>query len=172
MEIEDDDHDPWNEPAHRHPRAADLMRDEMFWDCANELAPFCSDEGADAYVEYRRWRRENPNLNLVECIAWILNGNIAQYNRSLLDEEAIEECDESADLMGYSDAFTLDATIIATVLGQLVDEGCIDAEAKPFAKLAISRQSHPVLLERFEDEEAATERRTILARVSAMIDLA
>ena len=46
--MEYDDHDPWNEPSHRHPRANELMQDPMFWDCVNELAPFGSDEGADA----------------------------------------------------------------------------------------------------------------------------
>jgi len=171
MEIEDDDHDPWNEPAHRHPRAAELMHDEMFWDCANELAPFGSDEGADAYAEYRRWRRENPTLNLADCLAWILNDNIADYNQSLLEDEALEECDESADRMGYSDAFTLDATIIATVLGQLIDEGRIDPAAKPYAQIAIARQSHPMLLGNIEDESVAAERRDILEKVSKIIDV-
>ena len=86
------------------------------WDCVNEDVPFGSDEGADAYYEYRAWRSENPNAPIVDCIAWVR--------------------DESQ----YFDAFTFDATVIATVLGQLVDEGCIDADAKPFARTAIRRQ--------------------------------
>ena len=40
--MEYDDHDPWNEPSHRHPRN-ELMHDEILWDCVNELAPFGSD---------------------------------------------------------------------------------------------------------------------------------
>src|SRR5258708_5195339 len=63
----DDDHDPWNEPGHRHPRAQQLM-DQAPWDCVDELAPFGSDEGADAYVEYRSWRSENPGQDLMRCI--------------------------------------------------------------------------------------------------------
>jgi uncharacterized protein YfeS len=169
--MEFDDHDPWNEPSHRHPRADELMRDPMFWDCVNELAPFGSDEGADAYIEYRNWRRENPDVNLVECISWVLGGRQATYNESATEDAAIQAGDEFALEFGFSDAFTLDATIIATVLGQLVDEGRIDAEAKPFAEVAIRRQSHPANLTRF-DESAIAERRTILKSVQQVIGAA
>jgi uncharacterized protein YfeS len=110
-----DDHDPWNDPTHRHPRAQKLMAPEL-WDCVDEDAPFGSDEGADAYAEYRAWRSQNPDAPLVDCIAWI------------------------GDESDYSDAFTFDATIIATVLGQVVDEGRVDVDAKPFARAAIHRQ--------------------------------
>ena len=94
------------------------------WDCVNELAPFGSDEGADAYVEYRSWRDEHPGENLTACIAWI------------------------GDESNYPDAFTFDATIIATVLGQLIDEGRIEPSVKPAARAAIARQ-----LEEADDEE-------------------
>lgn len=110
-----EDHDPWNEPRLRHPRAQRLMAHDL-WSCVNENAPFGSDEGATAYDEYRAWRAENPKAPLQECIEWI------------------------GDESGYGDEFTFDATIIATILGQLVDEGRIDAAAKPFAYKAIARQ--------------------------------
>jgi len=131
--MEYDDHDPWNEPSNRHPRASEQMRDEFFWECVNELAPFGSDEGATAYVDYRGWRVENQDVILLDCISWILGGKNDSYSLSLTDDLAIQNADDSAQDFGYADAFTLDATIIATVLGQLVDEGRIDAEAKPFA---------------------------------------
>jgi uncharacterized protein YfeS len=164
-----DDHDPWNEPSQRHPRARDLMREETFWDCVNELAPFGSDEGADAYVEYRDWRAENPESNLIECIVWILDGRIDEYNVSLTEVSSISESDESAETLGYPNAFTLDATIIATVLGQLVDEGRIDIEAKPYAAIAIRRQNHPLVLSEYDDD-AAAERRAILEITQRVID--
>ncbi len=117
--TEAEDRDPWNNHEDRHPRAQTLMAEER-WDRVNELAPFGSDEGALAYNEYRDWRAENPDTNLVECLNWIL-----------ADGEAAFPDDEF---------FTLDASIIATVLGQLVGEGRIDHEAKPFARDALSRQ--------------------------------
>jgi hypothetical protein len=87
----------------RHPRAQTLMAPEL-WDCVNEDSPFGSDEGADAYYENRAWRSENPKAPLVDCIAW------------------------TGDESQYSDAFTFDATVIATVLGQLVDKGRIELQ--------------------------------------------
>lgn len=113
--MSDAEHDPWNEVKDRHPRAQELMADDL-WDCTDEDAPFGSDEGADAYEEYRSWRVEHPGAPLSECLAWI------------------------GDESGYPDAFTYDATVIATVLGQLVCEGRIDADSKPAARRAIARQ--------------------------------
>lgn len=134
--MDDDEHDPWNEPSHRHPRAQELM-DESLWDCGNDWAPFGSDEGADAYCEYRSWRAANPGEDLMGCIRWIGDEN------------------------GYADAFTFDATIIATVLGQLVDEGRIDASVKPAARVAIARQ-----VAEAEDDE----RRSLLASTLRAIE--
>lgn len=45
------DHDPFNEPETAHPRARELMWEPIFWDCADEAAPFGSDEGFDAYYD-------------------------------------------------------------------------------------------------------------------------
>jgi uncharacterized protein YfeS len=131
-----DDHDPWNDPSHRHPRAQELM-DEALWDCVNELAPFGSDEGADAYAEYRSWRASHPGEDLAACLAWI------------------------GDESDYPDAFTYDATVIATVLGQLVDEGRIDPGVKPSARTAIARQV---------DEADDEERRDLLGKALSAIE--
>jgi uncharacterized protein YfeS len=130
------DHDPWNEHGHRHPRAHELM-DEALWDCVNEHAPFGSDEGAEAYEEYRSWRAAHPGTDLRGCI------------------------DRIGDEGSYPDQFTFDATIIATVLGQLVNEGRIDASVKPSARRAIARQT-----EAAEDDE----RRELLAKALRAID--
>ena len=159
--MEDDEHDPWNDPSLRHPRAAALMQDEALWSCANELAPFGSDEGDESYWAYRDWRAENPECNLVDFLSLILKGREAEYNASLTEDAVIGDSDESAVGFGYSDAFILDATIIATVLAQLVDEGRIDAEAKPLARVAIARQCHPSLLAYYGDGHGE-ERRAIL----------
>ena len=170
--MENGEHDPWNEPSHRHPRASELMADETLWDCVNELAPFGSDEGADAYCEFRGWRADNPTSDLTACVDWILGGKLNNYDESLADVDALESSDLSAQSFGYSDAFTLDATIIATVLGQLVDEGRIDSAAKPFAYIAISRQSHPIILAEYKEETVANERRSILEAVRQVIEAA
>jgi uncharacterized protein YfeS len=140
------DHDPFNEPETAHPRARELMVEPFFWDCADERAPFGSDEGSDAYYEWRNWREDHPSHPLTECLAWILDGNLAGYNESLCSNEQIEEDlanPDDAFLANHFDMFTLDTTIIATALGQLMDEGKIDADAKPYIVIAIRRQMHP-----------------------------
>ncbi len=140
------EHDPFNEPDTAHPRARELMREALFWDCVDEGAPFGSDEGSDAYYEWRNWREENPDVPLTECFDWILAGNLDAYNDSLASDEQIEnDAANPADaLLGNDyDMFTLDTTIIATGLGQLMDEGMIDPVAKPFMLVAIKRQRHP-----------------------------
>jgi uncharacterized protein YfeS len=141
------DHDPFNEPETAHPRARELMTEECFWDCTDEIAPFGSDEGFDAYYEWRSWREENPEAPLIECLDWIMSGRLQEFNESLLAEDRLEEDvddPDSAFLSEDYDVFTLDATVIATALGQLLDEGRIDADAKKYVLVAIKRQSHPL----------------------------
>ena len=136
------DHDPFNEPETAHPRARELMCEYFFWDCVDEAAPFGSDEGSDAYYEWRDWREENPDAPLTDCFNWILQGELAAYNESLASDARIEqdiEEPEDAFLAESYDIFTLDTTIIATGLGQLMDEGRIDPDAKKFLHFAINR---------------------------------
>jgi uncharacterized protein YfeS len=173
-DITYDDHDPWNESSHRHPRANAIMTDDRLWDCVNELAPFGSDEGADAYIEYRSWRAENPDANLEECLSWILGGQQAGYNESLIASAGIESYlsgspDSVLDLP-FPDALTLDTTIIATVLGQLVDEGRIDENVKTYARVAVARQMHPLILAQIKDDVIAQERRAVLELVLSAIE--
>jgi uncharacterized protein YfeS len=140
------DHDPFNEPETAHPRARELMVESLFWDCVDEGAPFGSDEGSDAYYEWRRWREVNPTAPLTECLSWILDGKLAGYNDALCTDEQIEQDlanPDGAFLADHYDMFTLDTTIIATALGQLMDEGTIDASAKPYINIALRRQAHP-----------------------------
>ncbi|MCA9241070.1 MAG: hypothetical protein KDA37_12760 [Planctomycetales bacterium] len=140
------EHDPFNEPETAHARARELMKEEFFWDCVDEWAPFGSDEGNDAYHEWRSWRSENPAANLLDCLDWILVGRSNEYDERLLDEATIQRDAANPDstfLAEHYDVFTLDTTVIATALGQLMDEGRIDHEAKPYVKTAIARQSRP-----------------------------
>ncbi len=138
--------DPFNEPETAHPRARELMREPLFWDCADEGAPFGSDEGSDGYYEWRNWRTENPDAPLTDCFDWILGGNLDAYNETLASDAQIEidlANPDDALLSDQFDMFTLDTTIIATGLGQLMDEGRIDEDAKPFIRVAIKRQRSP-----------------------------
>jgi uncharacterized protein YfeS len=144
------EHDPFNQPELANPRARELMVEPFFWDCVDERAPFGSDEGSDAYYDWRIWRADNPSQSLTDCISWILDGNLSGYNELLYADDQVEHelaNPEEAFLSELYDMFTLDTTIIATALGQLMDEGRIDEEAKPYVRVAIRRQLHPSVQE-------------------------
>jgi uncharacterized protein YfeS len=167
--MDDSDHDPFNEPELAHPRARELMTEEFFFDCTDEEAPFGSDEGNTAYYEFRGWRKRNKKKNLVACLAWIMqDADLADYNESLCTDKQIK-----ADLANPDDAFmadqydmfTLDTTVIGSALGQLMDEGKIDADAKPYVRVAIKRQLHPKVL-------TSDHRKTIMKAVQRVVDAA
>ncbi|HEY9258391.1 hypothetical protein [Chitinophaga sp.] len=129
---------------HAHPRAIELIPEDFFWDCADELAPFGSDEGDMALAEFREWRKANPHTPVRECLKWVIESigeiNIETYNEDLLDRDAIKAL---MDDPAYDDSyyiFTVDASVIATGFGQLVDEGVIDVENKPIISIALERQ--------------------------------
>lgn len=163
-----DDHDPFNEPETAHPRARELMPEEALWNCTDEEGPFGSDEGHDAYFEFRRWRAEHPTAPLVDCLSWIMEGKLEGYGSDLFSDRQIERdlaSPEDAFLAARYDVFTLDATVIATGLGQLLDEGRIDAEAKVYLRVAIARQLHPAIV-------TSDHRRDVLLAVKRVVDAA
>jgi uncharacterized protein YfeS len=144
------------------------MSEEFFWDCVDEEAPFGSDEGSDAYYEFREWREKNPKSPLAECLSWIMGGRLADYTESLCSDDRVERDladPHGAFLADEYDMFTLDATVIATALGQLLDEGVIDADAKPYVRVAIKRQLHPKIL-------TSEARKRILLAVERVVDRA
>jgi uncharacterized protein YfeS len=145
------------------------MTEEFFWDCTDEEAPFGSDEGHTAYYEFRSWRRINKDENLVACFTWIMDGeDLENYNDKLYSDEIVEQNIENPDgafLAESYDIFTLDTTVVTTALSQLMDEGYIDTEAKPYVQVAIKRQLHPELL-------TSDHRKNILLAVQRVVDAA
>jgi uncharacterized protein YfeS len=129
---------------HAHKRAIELIPEQFFWSCIDELAPFGSDEGDTALAEYRDWRKKNPIMPTIECLKWVIEGvgemGFEEYNVELLDRDRITKSilDKSFDDHQY--IYTLDNSVIATGFAQLVDEGIIEAQNKPIIQLAIDRQ--------------------------------
>ncbi|WP_445457516.1 hypothetical protein [Flavobacterium sp. HNIBRBA15423] len=129
-----------------HPNAIKLLKDDFFWTNNDELSPFGSDEGHEALCEFRRWRKENSEIEVGYCIAWVINSvgeidNYDDYNEeSIVDEELIRQkiIDNNFDDKQY--IYALDTSIIATALGQLVDEGTIEVDYKYYVQVAINRQ--------------------------------
>lgn len=129
---------------HAHKRAIELIPEDFFWDCVDELAPFGSDEGDMALSEFRDWKKANPNLPTYECLKWTIESvgeiNIDDYNDRILDRRLIRSQMQDHNFDDQQYIFTLDISVIATGFGQLVDEGKIDDKNKPLIQLAIDRQ--------------------------------
>jgi len=126
-----------------HPRAIQIIPDEFFWDCTDELAPFGSDEGDMALSEYRDWRKENPVELLVECIIWTIESvgeiDASEYSDAIFHESTVREQIEDPDFDDQQLIYTTDVSVIATAFGKLADEGKIDPSAKPYAARALKR---------------------------------
>jgi len=129
---------------HAHPRAIELVPEEFFWSCADELAPFGSDEGDMALSEYRDWKKANPNKPAINCLIWTIEclseKPVIAYNEQLLLRKTIQSQIDDDDFDDEYHLFTLDISVIATGFGQLVDEGVIDPINKPLIEVAIKRQ--------------------------------
>ncbi|HLP39539.1 hypothetical protein [Lacibacter sp.] len=129
---------------HAHPRATELIPEDFFWSCIDELAPFGSDEGDMALAEYRDWRKENPQTATLDCLQWVIESvgemAFADYNPKITDRSLIKTQIQDDDFDDLQYIYTLDNSVIATGFAQLVDEGIIDQQNKPIIQLAIDRQ--------------------------------
>ena len=97
-----------------------------------------------------------------------MSGELAGYSDELYSDERVEQDLEDPDqafLADDFDMFTLDATVIATALGQLLDEGRVDAQAKPYVRVAIRRQLHPKVV-------TSEHRKQILLATLKVLDVA
>lgn len=142
--MEEENEEPYGiDRDHAHPRALELAPEDFFWSAGDELAPFGSDEGDTALSEWREWRKENPTAPALDCLIWTIESvgemDIEDYNDALLDEHTIQAqlADEEFNEVQY--VYVLDTSVIATGFGQLVDEGQIDLDSKPFIQRAINR---------------------------------
>lgn len=127
-----------------HQKAIELIPEDFFWSCFDELAPFGSDEGDTALAEFREWRKENPATPTLECIKWVIESvgemEFADYNSEMLSRNKIKSQLEDENFDDQQYIYTLDNSVIATGFAQLVDEGLIEAENKKIIQLAIDRQ--------------------------------
>lgn len=127
-----------------HQKAIELIPEEFFWSCIDELAPFGSDEGDMALAEFRDWRKENPKTATLDCLKWVIESvgemEFDDYNSEMLSKSKIKSQIEDKDFDDQQYIYTLDNSVIATGFAQLVDEGIIETENKKIIQLAIDRQ--------------------------------
>ena len=171
-DMEMDDHDDLFgiDIEHAHKRAVELVPEEFFWNCADELSPFGSDEGDIALAEFRDWRRLHPDSPVEDCLKWTIESigeiDFKDYNESLVSPEKVKQqiADEDFDDQQY--IYTLDVSVIATGFAQLVDEGRMDESAKSVIRVALDRQIlWSGLHEHWEHSEQYIDNLRILKRV-------
>lgn len=155
---------------HAHSRAIELIPEDFFWSCIDELAPFGSDEGDTALAEFRDWRKENPDTPTLECLKWVIESvgdmNIADYNQIITDKQVIKKQLKDEHFDDHQYIYTLDISVIATGFAQLVDEGIIEPQNKPLIKLALERQINwAEILEYWEHAKEYINRLKVLERV-------
>ena len=142
---EDENEDAWDlSPDTSHPRAAQILTDEFFWDCVDENTPFGNDTGADALAFFREWRQEHARSNPVEFLEEILGEEfeVSDAHWNAVEPAQVQELlDESED-----DLLVLDDTVIAVAFGQIVLEGSVETEIKRRALLALQRQALPAVI--------------------------
>ncbi|MBX3724785.1 MAG: hypothetical protein KF823_02575 [Xanthomonadales bacterium] len=126
-----------------HPRALQIIPDEFFWDCTDELGPFGSDEGDTVLFEYRNWRKQNPDRPLTECLVWTIEAvgeiDVADYSDAIFEESVVAAQIEDPDFDDQQFIYTTDISVVATGFGQLADEGRIDPAAKAYVGRALKR---------------------------------
>jgi uncharacterized protein YfeS len=136
-----DDPEVGLDPATCHPHFNELMQEDFYFDCVDELAPFGNDDGAATLSKLEDWyRKRKGKADIVEFMFNLIDGFGFKYACDgcvqLLDMDEINQ------LMDEDEFFIdcMDQAVIATVLGQLKIEGKIDPRLKELGFITIERQ--------------------------------
>ena len=122
-----------------HPNFVAAFRDEFYYDCTDDEAPFGNDNGADTLYELEDYYRNDNNDEKISLFPkrivmdiWDLN----YINYDTFDRKVIQE-------LFNKDRHSLLATdqvIVAVALGEIKITGKIDPELKNMALNAVKRQ--------------------------------
>lgn len=164
-EAHESDH-PFDNRSAAHPRARELMDEEVLWSEREAFAPFGS-VNDDVYDTWRRWRRRNPRAAVAVLIGKICREEKQpQYTAALLSPQQLADCFSFMD----RNPDELDRRIIATALCQLIDEGEIDPSVRETFSIALRRQrTDPALetLRNYRDQRLA-----LLDKIEAIVEQA
>lgn len=133
-----------------HENAIKIADYEFFWDCWDELAPFGSEEGALAFMDFCDWRIIYPDADIIEYYVELLSSwdlDPSDFNECMLDNEIIIRIIRDFDF--EEKILILDIIIIATGFAQLILEGKIDDRVKDIIHLSLLRQLNHNVLDAF-----------------------
>lgn len=157
-----------------HPDAHRFLSEASSLLFSLDVGPLNSDRGSDAMHQFLGWREANPTATLGACLRWITESFAVDYHAGLTSDAIIEEQlarEESGDFEWDDQVYTLDETIIASALTQVIVDGRLDDDARGMLAIALTRQAHPLVLARcFGD--GPEPRRLALAEAKAVFDAA
>lgn len=125
-------------------KAVELIPEDFFWSCVDELAPFGSDEGDLALAEYRDWRSENSDTLTYDFLVWIIESmgeiSIEDYNDQMLNRNLLQSQIDNKAFDDHYYIYVFNTVVIATGFSEFVDEGTIFYKNRPLIQLAINQQ--------------------------------
>ena len=141
--------------------AVEHLKEDFWWDCVDETAPFGNDTGSDTLSEYWKWRPLHEAMSSIDFLPRLLRGwEVTNSHRDLVDEESVQK---SLSKDGFS-VMTHDEAIIALYFAEIIVDGRRDPHVHPHALKAIERQMLQVCIRLYADH--AQEER--LARLKRM----
>lgn len=138
-----------NTYEHAHIKARELFKEEFYWNPGEETSPFGSDDGADAFHQFREWRETNKTTSPSVFIETLLDEWGYSKNPAPHDAEVAEY------LMARS-ALGINNVIIAVGFGQFVLEGTIDKGLLARAIRSVEEECKPSRLSAFDEDYRAT----------------
>ena len=139
-----------------HPRAKEILANEIFWNSTDEYTPVGNDTGADVLGLYRQWRVDNPASDRSQFFANILSQWELVPLHGIPTNDLAERLNQS-----HYEILTWDDTVIAWAVSQIACDGNLDARIAELADIAIKRQSQDSVIS-FRGWTSATERLSVL----------
>lgn len=133
-------------PKNAHPKAAALMTESFYWNCADDNSPFGNDNGADALSEFHIWRKRHPT----EKPEIFINDLCEKFQARFSDWN--ETTPEGLNtIFGSKKSYAMttgDDIIISVAFAQLMIEGKVDNSLKQLAFVAIGKEEAANTIER------------------------
>ena len=149
--------------------AKNLMKEEVFFNPADENGPFGSDIGILAWEAFAAWRRFNPHTDPVEYIDIAIDR--LGYPSFDLEESDLQLLHPylTRNSLGARYILDIDSAILAIAFGQLYLEGRMSPELWKKADCALHRQLDPAMLH-YADLDFREERKEKLKVMHQLVE--
>lgn len=122
-----------------HPIAVKLLKDDFYWDIADENSPFGSDNGADGLAAYSRWLATHPNSSTESFLEDFLP--TWQVNYQTWKSGKNDDLSMPWNWLKKYSVTTTNDIITSVAFGQLVMFGKVDEPTRKLALTAIESEN-------------------------------